>query len=154
MLAARDQCNKHVVKMIVESAQLICTALSMPHGGSQAHDVYFLPYKPTHAKHPCTKWLCESHANIAWLFAHAVELCEEYTRRYGRVHKTQYVLQNVAWLLRPADWRDHTPFAQAMPDEWKDADDAVTAYRCYYIAEKSHMAVWEPRARKPTWWPL
>lgn len=146
--AARDQCNKHVVKMILESAQLLCTALHL-NGTDASH----LPYKPTHAKHPSTLWTAASSANMAWLWAHAIELCEEYTRRFGKVHKTRYVLESIAWLMPRADWHDHTPFAKAMPERWKQYD-AVTAYRCYYIAEKSDIARWKPRASAPAWWPF
>ena len=147
--AARDQCNKHVVKMILESAQVLCTALHL-----NGVDLTHLPYKPTHTRHPSTLWTTQSPANMVWLWTHAVELCEEYSRRYdNKVHKTYYVLQSIAWLMPRAHWRDHTPFAKAMPDVWKQYDP-VTAYRCYYIAEKSHFAKWEPRARTPSWWPF
>lgn len=146
--AARDHCNKHVVKMIVEAAQLLCTALHINGVNKES-----LPYRTTHAGHPCTKWVAESPANSAWLFEHAIELCEEYTRRYEKVHKTRSVIESLRSLLPPGDRHDHTPFAQAMPDEWKH-DDAVIAYRCYYIAEKSRFARWSPRANPPDWWPL
>lgn len=147
-LAARDQCNKHVVKMIVESAQILCTALSL-NGVDSSH----LPYKPTHIRHPSTIWAASSPANMTWLWTHAIELCEEYTRRYGRIHKTQYVLENTGWLITRSDWREHTQFVQALPDKWKN-EDPVVAYKCYYIAEKSDFAKWAPRAIPPTWWPF
>lgn len=146
--AARDQCNKHVVKMILESAQLLCTALHI-NGIDKSH----LPYKPTHVKHPSTLWTATSDDNMAWLWAHAIELCAEYTRRYKKKHKTEYVLENMARLIPPGDWHNHTPFAQAMPSQWKNPC-AVTAYRCYYIAEKSAIAKWWPKAAPPVWWPF
>lgn len=145
--AARDQCNKHVVKMVVESAQLLCTALAL--GGTPRE---YLAYRPTHVHHPCTTWLLKSKANIAWLFEHANELNQEYTRRYGRKHKTGYVLESMTWLMPVADWHEHTPFAQVMPQQWRH-DDAVTAYRAFYIAEKARFARWKPRASPPSWWP-
>lgn len=146
--AAQMQCNKHVCKLILESAQLLCTALTLK-GISSTH----LAYRPTHVHHPCTRWLLESDANIAWLFKHAIGLCQEYTRRYGRKHKTEYVLESMARLLPHADWHDHTPFVMAMPQEWRGADP-VTSYRAFYIAEKSRFAKWAPHATPPGWWPF
>lgn len=146
--AARDQCNKHVCKMTVESAQMLCTALTPVVGATK------LPYRPTHAQHPCTRWASESPANMAWLFAHATELSQEYTRRYGRRHKTQAALDSIVHLLPTgARWQDHTPFVLAMPERCRDVN-AVTAYRNYYIAEKASFARWAPHAVAPSWWPF
>lgn len=146
--AARDQCNKHVVKMILESAQLLCTALYLRGAPTES-----LPYRPTHVRHPSTLWTAASPDNVAWLWLHALELCDEYERRYGKRHKTGSALVQLQSLVPDGDWRSHTPFAQAMPEEWK-GPDAVTAYRCYYIVEKSRFARWAPRARPPAWWPF
>lgn len=139
-LAARDQCNKHVVKMILESAQLLVTAF--PDGTT--------PYKHTHVNHPCGKWTRASLSNYAWLLTHALELCSEYTRRYGKVHKTEDVIVSLG---RP-DLPDVglTPFAQAMPEQHRNVDPVV-AYRSYYIADKARIAKWAPRAAAPAWWP-
>ena len=84
-IAATMLCDKHVVKMIVETAQMLCTAAS-----KLGHDV---PYKPTHAKHPCTLWVGESKSNWNWLLDHGLEMCSEYTLRYNRTHKTQAVIE-------------------------------------------------------------
>jgi hypothetical protein len=149
LIAARDQCNKHCVKMIVESAQLLCTALHLMGTPKE-----LLPYKPTHVRHPSTLWLVEHHANLVWLWLHANELCKEYTKRYGKIHKTAGALTAIKHLIPQQDWQNHTPFALAMPAQWKIAGDAVTSYRCYYIAEKSHFAKWHPRTQTPSWWPF
>lgn len=138
--AAKDLCDKHVVKMILETAQMLCTT----HKGGA-------PYKPSHMKHPCTIWASVSMDNYEWLLSHGFALCEEYARRYGKRHKTQDVLE---WLdaNRPQIPRiGLTPFAQAMPDEFKH-HDAVEAYRNYYIGAKSKIAVWN-HSTKPSWWP-
>jgi len=145
--AAIDQCNKHVVKMIVESTQMLCTALLL------AHPTVQQPYRATHVNHPCNRWVCATPANAAWLFAHARSLSNEYTRRYGRRHKTADVLDVIGPQLVPADWRDHSPFVMAMPLEWQ-CHDIVTSYRAFYIAEKSRFARWAPRATPPAWWPF
>lgn len=147
-IAAQSLCNKHICKMIIESAQLLCTALHV-----RGLDKSLLPYRPTHANHPSTIWTVASEHNIEWLWQHAAELGVEYTRRYHKIHKTDHVLHSIKPLLPKGDWRQYTPFAQAMPEQWKN-DDAVTAYRCYYIAEKSRFAKWAPRATPPAWWPF
>jgi len=132
-IAARFMCNKHVVKMILESAQMLCSAFE----NGEA------PYRRAYYNHPCTKWARESKANYEWLLSHAYELCDEYFLRYGKIHKSLDVI----------DWCDNhshelnlpdiglTTFAQAMPDEYKN-DDVVQAYRDYYNGEKAYFAKW------------
>lgn len=146
--AARDQCNKHVVKMLLESAQLLSTVLFL-----RGVDVKQLHYRPTHIKHPSTLWAAKDPANLAWLYAHAEALCDEYTRRYHKKHRSETVIKSMKHMLQTLDWNSTTTFAQAMPEQWKHVD-AVTAYRSYYIAEKSRFAKWAPRAEPPTWWPF
>ena len=141
-LCSRYHADKHVVKMIVETAQMLCTAAS-----KLGHDV---PYKPTHAKHPCTLWVGESQSNWEWLIEHGLEMCKEYTRRYNRRHKTQSIIE---WcdISNVGPLRDIglTPFRLAMPDQYK-CDDPVKSYRNYYIGEKSRFAKW--KTTQPTWW--
>jgi hypothetical protein len=138
--AAKDLCDKHVVKMILETAQMLCSA----HNGTA-------PYKPTHVKHPCTIWASVSMDNYEWLLSHGLALCEEYTRRYGKRHKTHDVLEWLDANRPPLSRNGLTPFAQAMPDEFKDPDP-VEAYRKYYIGAKKTIAVWN-HSSKPSWWP-
>jgi hypothetical protein len=140
-IAARQLCDKHVVKMILESAQMLCSAFESGEA----------PYKRSYYNHPCTKWARESQANYEWLLTHAYELCEEYLLRYGKIHKS----------LDAIDWCDNhsheldlpdvglTPFAQAMPEEYKN-DDVVQAYRNYYNGEKSYFAKWKSKL-VPEW---
>jgi len=114
--------------MALETAQILCT---VAHGlGVNA------PYKPTHKNHPCTVWACASSGNVDWLRMHGLEICTEYTRRFGRVHACAPIIDSVGyavWLYTPVG--DQTPFAQVMPDEYK-GDDAVEAYRRMYRATK------------------
>ena len=138
-VAAMYACDKHVVKMILESAQMLCSV--QPEGTA--------PYKRSFYNHPCTKWVRASSANYDWLIEHARALCTEYTRRYGRVHKSEKVI----------DWCDAnrpelpdvglTPFAQAMPEDYKN-EDAVEAYRTYYRNDKRRFATWKD-VDPPTW---
>ncbi|MEE3233433.1 MAG: pyrimidine dimer DNA glycosylase/endonuclease V [Candidatus Latescibacterota bacterium] len=139
--AASMVCDKHVVKMILETAQMMCTVVA-----SHGHDT---PYRPTHKKHPCTLWAGKSRANWSWLIDHGMAMSEEYTRRYGRVHKSQSVIEWCA--MKHIDLPDTslTPFAQAMPAQYKNVC-AVTAYRDYYLGEKSAIAKWS-HSPTPEW---
>jgi hypothetical protein len=130
--AAQAHCDKHVVKMILETAQLLFTAhwVLAPEG---------LPpsaYKKTHAHHPCSVWVRQSLDNYAWLCELGLELCAEFTFRYGKTHKTQAHLE---WLTvhPPAGLaaKGITTLPQAMPDPYKHPN-AVTAYRTYYRENK------------------
>ena len=138
---AAYHCDKHVVKMILESAQMLCTAHWQT--GSEA------PYKPTHVNHPCNLWLLQSLDNYNFLCNLGYELCKEYTRRYGRVHKTQAVIEWCMANLPEITSNGLTPFAQAMPEEYK-GKNAVKAYRNYYIGEKKGFAKYTNRS-VPSW---
>jgi len=140
-IAASMACDKHVVKMIVETAQMMCTVVS-----SYCHDT---PYRPTHAKHPCTLWAGQSRANWDWLIKYGMSLCKEYTGRYDRTHKSQDVIEWCAARDISLPLREQTPFAQAMPPQYRDPNPVV-AYRSYYHGEKSKFAKWKHGA--PRWW--
>ena len=109
--AARWAIDKHVIKMVLETAQILST-VSWRYGVEA-------PYRPTHAQHPCTLWAGETIANWHWLLEHGLALADEYARRYGREHKSRAVIE---WAAlhggRPAEG-DLTPFAQAMPDQYR-----------------------------------
>ena len=139
--AARELCDKHVVKMILESAQMLCSAF--PNGDA--------PYKQAYVNHPCTIWARETIQNYEWLLSHAYAMCQEYTRRYGKVHKSIYAIEwcgkNYHKLCLPHTGL--TPFAQAMPDEYKN-NCAITAYQNYYNGEKSSFAKWR-NGNVPDW---
>lgn len=141
-VAATMLCDKHVVKMIVETAQMLCTTAS-----KLGHDV---PYKPTHARHPCTIWAGESLSNWTWLITHGIEMCYEYTLRYNRIHKTQAVIEYCRDAnIGPIEDIGLTPFRLAMPEQYRNSDP-VKSYRDYYIGEKSSFAKWKTSA--PFWW--
>lgn len=127
--AAKYHCNKHLIKMILESCQLMSTAHHVLGGGG--------PLRQTHTNHPCSKWVRESTENYDWLHNLTIELCKEYTFRYNKVHK--YEREGVLASLKQHPFMlmrvPMTSFAQAMPDEYKHID-AVTAYRTYYLKDK------------------
>lgn len=161
--AAHDMCNRHVVKMIVESAQILSTAfrLKMEKRFGLSHkDKRFYPrlYKSTHSRHPAVKWVGESKHNTAWLWHHTLALVSEYNKRYNKFHKTQEVISEIElirWMMWSdyGSWELHTPFVQCMPEQYR-CDSAVEAYRNYYINDKARFAQWAPRATAPAWWPF
>ena len=148
--AAQLQCDKHVVKMILETAQMLSTA-HRELDGDDAPDSF---YRTTHKNHPSAKWVRESAANYAWTYKHFIALCDEYTHRYGKVHLTDQKLRGV--LSAPPRNIQHgfwfRPPPQCMPDDYKQ-DDAVDAYRAYYQSpEKQRFAAWEKGRPAPGWY--
>jgi hypothetical protein len=141
VLAAQYQCNKHVVKMCLETAQMLSTIA----GG---------PYKPTHVNHPCTVWARSSVSNFAWLYSHGVALCNEYERRYNKVHKCLNVIENTL-VNMSVTLPDEvlSPFAQAMPEELKN-EDAVKAYRDYYHQKSKTVDMRWTKRPIPDWFVL
>lgn len=147
--SARALPDKLIVKMPLETAQMLCTAHRELSPADYCDD--FNLYKPAFVNHPCTIWARQTHENYRWLLLHFVGLCEEYTKRYDKYHLSWTKLWD--GLARfPMDIQEGglTNFAQAMPNEYKHRDH-ITAYRQYMIAEK-HYAKWEKGTPKPTWW--
>ncbi len=146
VLAAQYHCDKHVVKMILETAQILSTVCR--------HNYDSRPglYKPTHEHHPCVQWANLTGGNYHWLWRLGTDLCNEYTYRYGKVHKSSAVIK--ACCLEPDNLRqsiEHLTFpAQAMPPEYQRDDSAVAAYRAYYRGAKSSLLVFT-RRRPPEW---
>jgi len=140
--------DKHVVKMILESTQILC---SVHHVCKQLDNsyAYIPPYKLTHKNHPCSIWTRKSISNYKWLIELAKELCYEYTYRYGKIHKCQAYIYELEKNLPSIQDVGMTPPAQAMPDTYREADP-VDAYRCYYIFEKYKMFSWKKR-EEPEW---
>ncbi|WP_207062286.1 pyrimidine dimer DNA glycosylase/endonuclease V [Motiliproteus sp. SC1-56] len=139
---ARYHCDQHVVKMILEQVQILCTALH--------HHGFTPPYRPTHDKHPCVRWAAESYDNMRWLRALTEALNREYRYRYRkeRDHASMKVLQEVSRFR--IESQGLTPFAQAMPETYRQPGDPVAAYRAFYRHEKAAFARWTRRAA-PAW---
>lgn len=140
ILAAKYQADKHIVKMPLETAQLLCAA---HHGYNET------PYATTHYNHPCAKWVRESLSNYMWLIEHGIALGDEYKWRYFKIHKSIRVIESLPF---PSHLPDIglTSFALAMPDDCKVADP-VQSYRNYYMQHKQQIASWRLRS-KPFWW--
>lgn len=136
-LAAQYHCDKHVVKMILESAQMLSTAVGQG-------------YKPTHTTHPCTLWVKASRSNAEWLIELATHLNVEWQNRYRHTnnHKSYIVIASISEYISKLPQLGLTPFAQAMPIEYQQ-EDPVDAYRAYYKTKRD-IATW--KNGKPYWW--
>lgn len=177
VLAAQNLCDKHCVRMITETAQLLCTShwigwskhLNAPSDLRGKKLKLWLqpriplpelqpPYSLTHFNHPCAIWTRKCLGNYNWLVRHGMALCAEYTRRYGRIHKTEAVIRWAGSFLppvfdatNPKDMHGLTPFALAMPEEYKVPGDPVQSYRNYYLGSKVRFAKWR-HGPEPSWW--
>ena len=170
IISARNLCDKHVVKMIVETAQMLSTVHLVIDGTLTVEKTtsgrnvkrYLLENQEWNNKlcksvmvnHPCTQWAYESAHNYIWLWEHGNELCREYTYRYNKIHSmndlyTKYLVQMPNKLACKFP-QSRTPFAQAMPEQYKNVDP-VHAYRQYYIHEKNKFAKWT-RREVPLWY--
>lgn len=136
---AEYHCDKHCTKMIVEYAQLLCTA----HHVLQ-DDRSDIPYRIVHKNHPCAIWVRKSLSNYLVLCELGLELCREYTHRYKKTHKSKQVLE---WcLVNKLKVQDIglTKPPLAMPDEYK-TEDVIQSYRNYYIGAKKGFTKWKER---------
>lgn len=156
--AAEMHMDKHVVKMCVEYAQILATAarlMGFPNNG----------YRDTHQNHPCVRWAAEDIRHWSWLHRLLCETAKEYTKRYGKTHKsyvdTQQWLQDpsVSVLRQSTLRRLPTPssFVLAIPEELRGvtvragAKLTVAMYREYYHTKRS-FATWKKPGRVPAWW--
>ena len=139
---AEFHCDQHVVKMILESVQMLCTALNKKSLST--------PYKSTHINHPCVLWVEHSFDNFCWLKNLTIALNNEYRFRFEKDvdHKSISVLHQITGY--DYESRGITEFAQAMPDIYKVPGDPVKAYRQFYMGEKMSFAKWTKRSI-PSW---
>lgn len=127
IIAAKELCDDHIRKMQIESAQMCCSAHWAV--GSEA------PYKKAHFNHPSTKWVRESIQHYRWLVKHGLEICYEFTKRYGKHHKTQNILE---WCYNNEPNIPDLGFKEpplCMPDQYK-LPNVIEAYRKFYIEDK------------------
>jgi hypothetical protein len=172
--AAQFQCNRHVVKMIVESAQMLSTAHRILDGiqkkgpsksGKTVTKKWIHPdvnldtllYKTVHVNHPCTVWTMKSKDNYLWHWNHFIALCEEYTHRYENVHKTDSLLRDIL-SSPPKKIPDlgltQFPLAMKSNPECMFPDDPVKSYRMFYqTKQKRFKMVWTKR-EIPDWFKI
>lgn len=141
VLAAQYHADKHVVKMIVETAQLLCNA----------HRPCDAPYKRTHYNHRCSRWSRKSTANYLWLCDLGLALCAEYTKRYRKRHKSQDVIEWCEERIPDSiPYGELTDFPQAMPEAFQDKDPVV-AYRKYYKSKVRELGLKYKFTAAPKW---
>ena len=145
-IATLGMCNKHVVKMIVESAQMLSTAHRMLDGYASTYTTksgirkyHALPdaresilYRDTHANHPCSLWARATDSNYIWLYTHMESLCELYTEYYGKIHASSKLPLSILPTNIPVG--ELTTFPMAMPDEFR-IGSPVESYREYYTTK-------------------
>ena len=147
IIAAHWHMDKHVVKMILEYSQIMCTAHHVL-GSPISNDNL---YRKTHENHPSSIWVRQGKENYLWLYKLFCAVCDEYKYRYCKTHKTDVKLREILCVVPfniPQACFTSPP--QAMPDDCK-CEHAIRAYRQYYIRHKSHIAKWKERNR-PYWY--
>lgn len=172
--SAKYHVDKHVSKMVLESAQILCTNLVIdqilgyvPRNLNKEENAKLseyrkankdipmderpIPYLPCHQNHPSTVWCRMSLENFAWTHNYCHALAEEYRYRYGKEHKSFWQIVNK--LPDPQNMEDIglTTFGLAMPEDLKDYNDPVGSYRKFYMLDKATFASWKYRS-KPDWW--
>jgi hypothetical protein len=159
--------DEHVVKMILEYAQLLSTAHRVLDGNlitrlsksgrKQQH--YVLPdsrdsvmYSTTHVNHPSAIWLRQSYENYEWLYQLFLAVLREYTHRYGKLHACEKLVNVLNTppngIPKGVGFTEPTP---AMPDEVKIVGSSLASYKNYYIKNKAHLASWKKR-NIPEWY--
>ena len=150
--------SKHVIKMILEYSQLLSTAHRILDNGCLSQELDAKLYKLTHKNHPSAIWVRQSISNYMWLSHLLVELCKEYTYRYGKVHKCErdglvdVLLNTVPNNISNNPFTEPTP---AMPDDVKVKGNSIASYRNYYVKNKQHLAKWSGKINNrdiPNWY--
>ena len=142
---AELHCDKHVVKMIVESAQLLSTAHHVIDGSSARAGIY----KATHKNHPSAIWARTTDSNYNWLYVLWRELMREYKYRYMKTHACERLIEVLKKLPYNIQTGAFTPPPLAMPEEFK-VTDPIESYKNYYKGAKAHFAKWTNRS-VPEW---
>lgn len=170
VIAAQMQCDKHVVKMIIESAQMLSTAHRMLDGeqksvpsksGKRTVKAWTLPderdavlYKAVHMNHPCTVWTMQSNNNYNWHYVHFIALCQEYTLRYGKIHATETLLREILMSPPrniPVDYKTQFPLAMNSNPECKFPHDPVKSYRMFYQTKQDRFKMAWTNRQVPEW---
>ena len=129
-------CDKHVVKMILETSQMLSTAYQKHAGENDSL------YKSAYPNHPMTLWVGETYKNFGWTLLLGEALGFQYTHLYNKRHKSMRIIN---YFFKNLDWKDKLPKGEqttpplCMPDEFK-CDDYVQAYKNYYINKKKSFA--------------
>lgn len=144
--SAKSQDNYRLVKMILESTQLLCSALHL-------NNIEGAKYRLTHRNHPCLTWVSESSQNYYDLMEHTNALIKEYYKRFNKKeHKCHPVLKQCYWIFSKNDSKfktdKTTPFKLVMPKEFQNESDIVDSYRKYYSSKEN---ILYPVDKVPSW---
>tara|TARA_R110000744_G_scaffold49398_6_gene107345 strand:+ start:1054 stop:1575 length:522 start_codon:yes stop_codon:yes gene_type:complete len=141
--SAKSLDNYRVVKMILESCQMLCTTLNELYGEQVT------PYRSTHRNHPSTKWVRASSANFEALVVHTLAMIEEYHSRFNKIHKCTAVLEKCLSLYDPAIFplQEKTTLPLCMPPEHRTGS-IVESYRSFYASKPR---IRYPKAKIPRW---
>jgi hypothetical protein len=146
--SAQYLCDKHVPKMVLESAQMLSTALH-----SHTMGISTGIYKEAYPNHPMTKWVGFNRDCFRWALENALHIGAEYLRRFGKRHKSMNIINTIY----DNNYIDDIPDGffkkppQCMPDKYKHKN-YVTAYRKYYKGDKAYFAKWAKGRPAPEWW--
>lgn len=170
VVSAQLQCDKHIVKMIVESAQMLSTAHRMLDGdlerrpsksGKTIVKYWRMPdwrentlYKAVHMYHPCSVWTMKSNNNYNWHWIHFAALCDEYKYRYEKVHATDTQLRNVLKTLPeniPVGPMTPQPLAMTSNPECMDPNNIVESYRKFYQTKQQRFKMAWTKRKIPDW---
>lgn len=160
--AAEYHVDKHCVKMILETCQLLSTAHRMLDGTEVPgktktgrnirrwelpDDRDAIVYTATHINHPSAVWCRATSMNYIWLYSLLVELCKEYTYRYGKTHKCEStgLVNKLGALPTNIPYGEFTEPTPAMPDQYKVPGNSLQSYHNYYNGEKQRMFNWKKR---------
>ena len=150
--AALALCDKHVPKMLLESCQMLSTAVQ-----ANAEKEFDDLYKPAYLNHPMTIWVGLTRQNFIWALENAVYINHQYEQRFNKEHKSFRIIETIydnkyANKIKKVMHKDYiSEPPQCMPDEYKDKD-YITAYRKYYQGAKAYFAKWEKGVFAPEWW--
>lgn len=166
-ICAEMHIDKHVVKMIIEYAQLMSTAHRLLDGTEYIEKTDkgrsmrrwrlegnndLIMMKASHINHPSAIWTRSNRQNYNWLYCMWYYLCSEYTHRYGKVHSVETRMKHALYLppnnIISSSFYEPTP---AMPDKYKVAGNSILSYKNYYLNEKHYFASWKLR-NIPEWW--
>jgi hypothetical protein len=170
LIAATQHCDKHVVKMILESAQMLSTAHRVLDGeperrpsvsGKTMSRYYSLDdyreeilYRAVHMKHPCTLWTMECVDNYKWHYRLFTHLCDEFTYRYGKVHATDRKLRKYlkSFPFRIPITGKRTPFRLAMGSNPECMlEDPIESYRAFYKTKQERFSMTWKKRPTPDW---
>lgn len=163
-LCAQYHCDKHVVKMILETAQLLSTAhrfldgeqyVKLSKNGRRLKYWKLNDYRENElyqvfgVNHPVSAWVRFTSGNYTYAYNLFLELIKEYEYRYEKEHKSKQLINALSNLPENIETYDMTKPALAMPEEYYNSD-TVQAYRDYYKFDKIKILSYTKR-NKPNW---